>query len=221
MKLLICQALVVTLLGCATVHSKFGSSGDIVWPDTSSVMSLVGGGHWGQACPIEVDGTRAIFSARHLLSKTTSEGVDIMLSFIWEDGQGREGWGSAHYLDPFQDLGLLAISDRGDDPDYRPVSDRRPQPGDHVFWREFNPELEKGLQQIERKSKVLDVRLGHILIEDAPDFGASGSCLFNSLGEVVGIVVWRQVDGTEEVGGAILLTLEKIDERTESSDEIS
>lgn len=176
-------------------------------PKTSAILGLVGlhGGLavWGHACPVDDQGIKTIYSARHLLLTTTSEGKEILHNFTWEDYEGHKGKAQVQEVSNYRDLGTLTLT--GDSPRYYPLARTRPKPGDPVWWREFNNDIHKTLTTEERRSKVLRVRLGHIVIRGLPAFGASGSCLLNSRGEVVGIVVWGRAKGEKNIGGAVLL----------------
>jgi hypothetical protein len=79
-----------------------------------------------------------------------------------------------------------------------------PQKGDVVRWIEFDSYNESTdyFAPVERSATVVRVLAGHVIFDIEPESGASGSCLFNTAGEVVGLVMW----GWPDTGVAVLLT---------------
>jgi hypothetical protein len=128
-------------------------------------------------------------------------GKSLLLYFMWSDGNGTEGYAKGAFVDKYQDIGLLKVQDGN--PAYYPEGPR-PKPGDTVWWVQFKEGAKNAFLSEPKSAKVLHNRAGYTVFEPAPDPGASGSCLLNSEGKAIGVVVWRIVDDGE-TGSAVLL----------------
>jgi hypothetical protein len=81
-----------------------------------------------------------------------------------------------------------------------------PVVGDEVYWVEYARNKKKDFFESDvKKGKVLLILSGHIVIDGKPEPGASGGCLFNSAGEVVGIVTWQIQTSNGPIGIAASL----------------
>jgi hypothetical protein len=166
-------------------------------PDTTGVMALIGFDGMGHACPIE----DTVLSARHMLESRFPWGKEWSY-YMWADGKGNEGWGRGVIVDKYQDMGMFQVTGT---PSFYPIGSK-PKVGDKVWWVQFKEgALSFGLDEV-KSTTVKHVRAGHIVIADAPNPGASGSCLLNQAGEAVGIVVWKVSDKGETSGVAVDIT---------------
>ena len=156
--------------------------------DTSGVMALFGN-DFGHACPVEgtVPGEGIVYTARHSIRRGGPGGhVGPPFFFTWEDSTGRKGKAQPKNFDTYRDIGELAT--QGDTPYFYKKASAPPAPGEMVYWVQFRRE---DLRDETKRAKVKFYRAGYVFFDKPPDPGASGSCLFNVEGEVVGIVVWR------------------------------
>lgn len=105
--------------------------------------------------------------------------------------------------DGFRDLGKLRVT--GDEPMYYELAEELPEEGDKIFWVEFGEDADDAMEPRVRKGKVVTYLAGYVVVDEAPNRGASGSCLFNEAGEVFGLMVWGINRGTSEAGVGVLL----------------
>jgi len=167
-----------------------------------ALLGLPGAAH---ACPLLVDGVGHVVTASHVAWRLTTDGMGqevwIPNIYLIEGAAGQIGlaMGEAHHLATDlsylqTDLELTEWYARGN----------LPAVGDVVTWVEYDfSKPERAYQPKARSSKVLGTRLSHIFLKEVPESGASGTCVFNAAGEVVGIIAWRQRVGMDEIGVAV------------------
>jgi len=153
----------------------------------SAVLRLFGRWHVAHACP--VDGV--VLTAGHVASPFALIPMigDQPIGYSWSDGLGNHGYAraSANFL--YRDLGVLSIT-KGTVAFYR-RADEAPRPGDELRWIEYDfSERTKAYESQARTAQFLREVAGHLVLDGGPMRGASGSCVFNSSNEVVGIVSW-------------------------------
>jgi hypothetical protein len=69
-------------------------------------------------------------------------------------------------------------------------------------WIEYDHEsLESAYAPRLRQATLIRPLAGYLVLDSAPVKGASGSCLFNSQGEVVGIIAWGVRTGSGDAVG--------------------
>jgi hypothetical protein len=145
------------------------------------------------ACPVE----GKILTAAHV-AEVTVEGRTIQLGYTFQQGDshgfltGQSGLFS-------RDLAPMTL-DEGD-VTYFPLAEAAIQDS-KVFWQEFDISV-KPLRLVTRSAKVGQLVSGHFTFKPGPSPGASGGCVFDESGNVVGIVTWTVGPG---VGVAVNLT---------------
>ena len=164
-------------------------------PNTKGVITLINNG-FAHACPCE----GKVYTAGHVIKPPFSK--EDLRAFTWEDGYGNKGRAEGKVQDDHRDLGLLEMKDSTPSVYYTRAS-TPPNKDDKVYWEEFgdNDFLPKV-----RDAKVMYTKAGYVFFDEQPKAGASGSCLFNKAGEVVGIVVWGFYKDGKRFGAATLLT---------------
>jgi len=164
-------------------------------PDVESI-SLIGRYGIGHGCP--VDGY--IVSAAHLLEPLPLKGAPQ--AYTYQQGE------STGFLDPVQtlisrDLGFFTVAEGGDPVFFFARAPSDPKPGDKVYWFEFNV-ADDPLALKRKDGKVRSIRAGHVSFRPSPAPGASGGCVFNENGDVLGVVIWSL--GYKPSGIAALVT---------------
>ena len=170
-----------------------------------ALLGLYGAAH---ACPVLIKGEGHVITAGHVAWHVVTNGGElarIPKYYLIEDGVGNTGAAGAEAYNMYTDLAYLTTDlqitrwySRGN----------LPAVGDEVTWVEYDfTKPDRAYRSRERSAKVLNVRLSHIMFDKVPASGASGTCLFNVEGEVVGIVSWRQVVGAGEIGVAVGLSV--------------
>lgn len=159
-------------------------------PNTKGVITLINNG-FGHACPC--DGK--VYTAGHVVEP--GYGKEELRAFTWEDGYGNGGKAEGKSRDDYRDLATLDL--KGGPSIYYPRARTLPEEKDKVYWEEF--ENNSYLSKVQ-DADVMYLKAGYIFFDKQPNPGASGSCLFNSMGEVVGIVVWGFYKDGKRFGAA-------------------
>lgn len=152
----------------------------------------------GHACPVN----GYVLTASHVLWDAD---LKIYVPTAWSDGYGNEG--SAYVSGGYNFLDLISLTMCPDSKqlDFQPPG--KAGVGSRVYWYEYDLRTrENALRARRRFADVLRVVAGHYILDEMPVEGASGSCLLNKEGEVVGIVNagWDTDDGLG-VGVAVKL----------------
>ena len=162
-------------------------------PNTKGIITLINAG-FAHACPC--DGK--VYTAGHAVMPVLRNAP--LRAFLWEDGYGNSGEAEGKSYDDYRDLGTLSL--KGDDPVYYVRASTLPKEDDKVYWLEFK---DKDYLPEVRDAKVMYSVAGYVFFDKIPSSGASGSCLLNSAGEVVGIVVWGFYKEGKRFGAATLI----------------
>jgi len=167
-------------------------------PPPTLSMSLIGRYGLAHACP--VDGL--VVTAAHVAIGTTHDSLEIARGYVYQQGE-RQGHAGGYAPLASRDLAQLLI-----DGDTAPLMARRahsaPAIGDEVVWQQYN--LTDHPMRIEvKRGEITELAAGHVAFEPAPQAGASGGCLFDSTGDVVGVIVWTIGFSINESGVAALL----------------
>ncbi len=200
---LLAAALLLSLVGCGGKQIQFSaerpdSSTPITVDHAVRIFSAYG---FASACAVE----DYVLTAHHVAAPFAGVPFlhDRQVGYAWSDPSGRAGLFDPVGLSAYRDLGLLAPIG-GDTPVYQTVSVVPPQEGDIVRWVEYhkkNDDEGDFFAPEERSATVVRLVGGSVTFDEGPTTGASGTCLFNADGEVLGIVVWG-FDGT---GVAVLV----------------
>lgn len=174
-------ALVVSSLSCAPLTSTI----EKVKPSTEATVQIINDNFLGaSACPISAE---YALTAKHVAEDRDSYLSEPKPSVGWfEDRQGNTGVIEA--VDRYRGVDLALM--RGDFKSWVSIATEFPKPGDTVYWVEFNFDNEKDAYAWkDREATVTVVKARHIQFRPKANPGASGSCLLNQNGELVGIVI--------------------------------
>jgi hypothetical protein len=160
------------------------------------VVSLYSEFGMGHACPT----TRGVFTAGHVVRYHPWDYNYGVKNFTWQDGWGSSGVAYGGTFRTDRDIGKVELEGRPLRPPYE-IAD--PKVGEEVWWQDFSWEKDSWGMSVESSGKILHI-IGDIIIFDTvPRAGASGGCLLNVWGKVVGIVVWGlPVEGDGTPNGA-------------------
>lgn len=158
-----------------------------------------GGGH---ACPV----AGAVVTAKHVM---WDEENKTYLMASWSAQNGAEGGAGVAGESWIKDLVRLTLV--GGEVSYL-ATGATPVAGDRVHWFEYDFRTTANAYRSRRRvAEVLRVVAGHIIFNAAPVPGASGTCLVNTNGEVVGIVIaYTELDNGRSVGVAAGLSQEML-----------
>lgn len=143
---------------------------------------------FGKGCPLE----GKIVTARHILVDPIRPGM--FSNATWSDQYGRSG-GAVLSAVSYEVDGAILHPDGIPKP--HPVKTGRPTKG--LYFFDYNYESpETAFDPVLRKTKLLKLVGGYIIMDVAPSSGASGGCIYNDQDEAVGIVVWSIILNNEE-----------------------
>ena len=196
--------LLATLVGCGGVRIETAPAFPAVPLPSDHVVRVMNSYAFASACAVGP----YVFTAAHVLKPFDETPFlhDMMVGYAWSDPSGLSGLFDPMNASAYRDIAIL-VPTGGDLPIYQTVAKVPPQVGDTVRWIEYSREgedvaYEDYFAPVERFASVTRLVAGHIAFDDSPTAGASGSCLFDSSGDVVGVVVW----GMPKTGVAVLLT---------------
>ncbi|HLC23986.1 MAG TPA: serine protease [Dehalococcoidia bacterium] len=163
-------------------------------------LALIGRFGLAHSCP--VDGL--VLTAAHVAVHRDMFGNETPNSYLWEQGP-INGLLTGYVPLASRDLAQL-LPDSESLPPMASRADSGPSQGESVYWQQFNMVSDPMRQEIQR-GRVTDIGPGHFAFEPEPKDGASGGCIFNETGEVLGIVVWSLGDNSlSRDGVAVTLT---------------
>lgn len=157
-------------------------------PDTSYVLRLVGRFGLGHGCPVN----GVILTAGHNVQPFASAARSSLqlVGFSWEDSAGNRGYARGVNVHAARDLGVLHVTSGR--PRYYELASQAPELGDAVSWREYDrSRTERAYFGALRWAQLVNSVAGHLVLSRPPTHGASGTCVFDSAGDVVGVVSWR------------------------------
>ncbi len=182
MKWLLAVAVAV-LVGCAA-HGTDVQVKEDPWPvDTSKTMQLLGSEGIAQACPVE----GVIYTAAHVMLTYYDGAIYPVAGYSFSTDEGNQGTVIPAKIHNTRDVAILYVQEGR--VNYYQLGDE-PEDGDRVYWREYNFE-DDILAEILVEAYVTRTVAGHIIVDEGPEEGASGGCLFNEDGEAVGVVIWN------------------------------
>lgn len=147
-------------------------------------MRLIGYASYAHACP--VDGL--VLSAAHVVQPRNGRNPPLPWPayYAWSDLHQNSGYVHSRGLSP-RDLGTFVVLS-GTPHFYRHATEE-PEPGDKVNWLEFDlSSKDKAFAPHSKQARVQRSVSGHLILDEPPMRGASGSCVLNEQGEVVAII---------------------------------
>lgn len=193
----------ILLISCAS-HTPFADKvvvNEIDYTQVISVLSPIGA--TGHACPCD----ETIYTARHVAQRKTITGYFSYppeINYLtWQNRRGGSGYAYGSQYNIFKDLATIELLDY-EQKFFYPKAKELPGEGERVSWVEYDPD---NYNQKIRESTVVFYFADYVFFKDLPTPGASGSCLFNSKGEVIGIVVWGAVRSGNFYGVGALLPI--------------
>jgi len=156
-------------------------------PDTSAILRLIGRFGAGHACPIEAE---VALTAAHVPDVSPLDREVPLWPYRFEGG------GTVGVVEP---QGVMSAVDlavmRPQQPFarwYKRASEP-PAVGERLWLLAYDWRSRKAIYADRVMSgRVLRVVAGHIMLDEEVPGGASGSCVLNEAGDVVGVVTWGQ-----------------------------
>lgn len=184
----------LTLTGCGACANKIPPVADVLPgipfeldPSLSVATRTIVLGH---ACPVN----GYVLTASHVVY---DEHFRQYLDVSWSDGYHNEGFAAVSAVHSALDISFLSMYE-GDSPVYLPAGDATV--GDKVFWFEYDFRTQKNAMRARRRFAYIIREVAHYyVLDESPVSGASGTCLINKDGQVVGIInaSWETEDGRE------------------------
>ncbi len=191
----------ILAVALATLAIACGPKG-VPIPDTSPmdsieptrVIRVIGYRGFASACAIRTEtGDQYILTDAHFAKESASYSRTLgqmLTGLARSDYLDRQGYFIPTDLSPFRDIAVLSTLRGGLEPVYNLLSTSAPEVGDTLRWYQyeggdkdyFAPEMESG--------EVVRILAGHIMVDQVPTNGASGTCVFNQDSKVVGLVAW-------------------------------
>ncbi len=190
-------------LGCA--HGDSVKSRPQAGPDLGGIVRIGTKRGWAHACPIT--STHALISA-HVVDPMPMDPNAPLFAGRWSDSFGNKGSFRPipSMISNVRDLALIE-SVSGPFAKWFAIAGKPPFEGQPLYavgydWRKRDDAF--GLQRY--VAKFLREEAGRLVLSVNPKPGASGGCVLNANGEVVGIVesMWPTEDG-EWVGAAVAI----------------
>ncbi len=176
MKALVCL-LLLFLSACSSREFYGNALPGIPLEVDPSVQLLTPVGGAGHGCPVN----DVLVTNAHVM--LDDQGRPAAAASISQ--KGRQGTAALVAFATAMDLALLEPSMPLD---YLPGGVAA-KPDDVVYWFEYDfRTVENALRGRRRVGKVLRIVAGHYILDATPNPGASGSCLINEKGEVIGVV---------------------------------
>jgi hypothetical protein len=186
---LFAAALLLTLVGCGGVRVETpadspNSETPIKIEYAIQTFSTYG---FASACAAG----RYVMTAAHVVKPFS--GIPFLHStvvhYTWSDNAGRYGLFDPVTASDYRDLGILDPINMT--PVYHKLALVPPTPGEKVRWVEYNKEVDGDFfAPVEKSALVVRLVAGYVTFDVPPTSGASGTCLFDRAGEVIGVVVW-------------------------------
>lgn len=178
MKALVCSLLLFLSACSCSTREFYGNALPGIPVDVDpSVQLLTPVGGAGHGCPVN----NVLITNAHVM--LDDKGRPVVAATISQ--QGKQGLAALVTFAAALDLALLEPSIPLD---YLPGGTAA-EPGDVVYWFEYDfRTVKNALRGRRRVGKILRIVAGHYVLDVTPNPGASGSCLINEKGEVIGVV---------------------------------
>lgn len=152
-----------------------------------SFSMRVGRGGIGHGCAVN----GLTITAAHMVDRREKHNFSapprMYFRYEFEGGQVGRGFSVQHSRNA--DLAIVSIDK---DPPYGYATlAPKPKIGDKVTWFEYDFRKNKNImKKRSRKSKIIQIISGLVLLKDKASGGASGGCVFNENGHVIGLVTF-------------------------------
>lgn len=158
-----------------------------------AIFTAYGSGH---GCAVRGD----IFTAAHVMRVARQ---DINRA-SWSDSSGKFGYAQVVVRSTAKDLVVLHNLGLGSGPEYHKLANPA-RAGDPVFWVEYDfSEAKLAFDPVFRTAVVQKRIAQHYILSETPVQGASGGCLFNAAGDVLGVMAWGlTMYNGEKIGAAV------------------
>jgi hypothetical protein len=173
---------------------------DDSYPTTISVNTRIGVAH---ACYVE----GALLTNAHVVDFRRSNEIGqkspAQTCVRYSTPDGTEGRACSYWVSQSDDLALLV--DHGLRGPSAVRAERAPEPGDDVWWVEYDfGRRDDAFKPRLRKSEVLRVVFGNLILKEEATSGASGGCVYDEKGAVVGLLSWGMtMQSGDEVTGVV------------------
>jgi V8-like Glu-specific endopeptidase len=191
----------IALLGAGCGGVRISGAPDSKGPDMSGVLAVIGRFSIASACPI---GPNRILTAAHVADFRPFDSSVPLYPYPYSNEAGDSGVMAPVGVKTIQDLSEYIPGEPLTH--YYSVAEKGPAKGDTVYWQQYNFEnKDRAFSRVTKKSEVLRLISGHLILREEIAHGASGGCVFNGSGEVVGIVSFGKElgSGKGEVGGVV------------------
>ncbi len=146
---------------------------------------------WSSSHACAVDGV--VITNAHVVDRRlpTNMGDPIVpATFRYQQVDGPEGIGELFAIIGSADIALVNLDQY---PTYfAPRATEAPAEGDEVSWYEYDlRKNEDAYKRRRRTTRVVTDFAGTLVLKDKATTGASGGCLFNEVGEVVGLMTFQ------------------------------
>ena len=198
--------LLATLAACSGCAGRQGPQA----PEGPPVSAIALIGRYGAAHACAVEGY--VITAAHVAEDVQIvEGrfVKTQIPYVAEDpATGQVGLATLRQSNDYVDLAILDLT-------IEPLYFKKGEVavGDRVRWIEYDFHLVKGAYApVVRDAQVVNLRALQIIMDRAPERCASGPCLFNADGDVVGIISGFHPMEDGAAGVAVVIKLPKGEE---------
>jgi hypothetical protein len=150
-----------------------------------------------------VDGQ--LVTNRHVIDPRLQFDGAVSLSVRFSTPQGEEGWARTGWRSTSEDLAFLI-------PEtpltyYAPRAASAPKQGDHVRWVGYSwKSRTRAFERKEFGGRVSQITAGHIIVEEPTSQGTSGGCVYDAVGDVVGIIS-SQVPTEDNSAATVVVSL--------------
>lgn len=155
--------------------------------DTTCTLRLVGRTGLAHGCAVD----KLIITAAHVANPFYGNPAlsDHLAGYAWSDTAGNSGYLMGVAANVYRDVGVLSVASGA--PVYCRRATEEPRAGELLRWIEYNSGKLAGAYAPKlRHASLLRTVSGHLILDQPPERGASGSCVIDSAGLVVGIVSW-------------------------------
>ncbi len=153
------------------------------WVDTSAIPVMSTELGFGHGCPVS---EHLMLTAKHFVARRTVDGSGFFFMPRWSDGYNNRG--VLEYVRNVSSADMTVLRSVAPLDRWFHIAKKAPRVGSEVLLVGYNFET-LALYRTIVVAKITAVKAGHLIFDDTPGPGSSGSCVLNRAGEVVGINV--------------------------------